>query len=136
MATTRMQAFSSVDEYIASQPQTLQPKLTKLREIIRKAAPKAEESIAYGMPAYKHHGPLVYFACFKQHFGLFPMPSVIEAFRKDLDGYELSKGTVRLPHDKPLPAKLIAQMVKFRAKQNDEKAALKATTKKNKAKTL
>ena len=90
MATTRMQAFASVDDYIAAQPQALQPKLVQLREIIRKAAPKAEECISYGMPAYKHHGPLVYFACFKQHFGFFPMPSVIEAFRKDLDGYAVS----------------------------------------------
>ena len=134
MATTRMQAFASVDDYIAAQPLALQPKLAQLRSIIRKAAPKAEESIAYGMPAYKHHGPLVYFACFKQHFGLLPMPSVIEAFRKELAGYALSKGTVRLPHKEPLPAKLIAQMVKFRAKQNEEKAALKAIVQKTNAK--
>lgn len=133
MATTRIQAFASVDDYIAAQPQALQIKLAQLRKIIRKAAPKADESIAYGMPAYKHHGPLVYFALFKQHLGLYPTPSAIAAFQKELAGYEVAKGTVRLPLEEPLPVNLITDVVKFRVKENEEKAALKAKAKKTKA---
>lgn len=125
-----MQAFKSVDDYIASQPQDLQPKLNRLRQIIRKAAPRAEEGIGYGMPAYKLSGPLVYFAGFKNHFGFFPTPGGVEAFKNELAGYDTSKGTVRFPQDKPLPAKLIADIVKFRVKQNEEKTLLKAKAKK------
>jgi uncharacterized protein YdhG (YjbR/CyaY superfamily) len=133
MATARMQNFSSVDAYIASQPKELQPKLEQLRQTIRKAAPEAEEGISYGMPSYKLHGPLAYFAASKNHLGFYPTPLAIEAFQTELTGYDFAKGTVRLPQDKPLPLKLIADMVKFRAKQNQEKARLKVQTKKAKA---
>jgi uncharacterized protein YdhG (YjbR/CyaY superfamily) len=129
----RMQEFKTVEEYIASQPGAIQAKLEQLRRLIKKAAPKAEESISYGMPAYKLHGPLVYFGGFKNHIGLYALPVAIEAFKKELSAYELSKGTIRLPQDKPLPAKLITEMIKFRVAQNEEKAAAKAKTKKAKA---
>lgn len=129
----RMQDFKTVDDYIASQPQSIQPKLQQLRQLIRKAAPKAGESISYGMPAYTLHGPLLYFGGFKNHIGLYAMPATIEMFKKELSAYELSKGTIRLPQDKPLPTKLITEMVKFRVKQNEEKTAAKAKTPKAKA---
>lgn len=132
MNSSRMQKLDTVDAYIESQPKELRPKLEQLRQAIRKAAPKAEEGIGYGMPSYKLHGPLVYFACFKNHFGFFPMPGAIAAFKEKLSAYELAKGTVRFPHDKPLPTKLISDMVKFRIKQNEEKAALKQVAKKKK----
>jgi len=125
-----MQAFKSVDDYIAAQPKDLQPKLIQLRQTIRKNAPTAEEGIGYGMPAYKLGGPLVYFASFKNHFGFFPTPGGVEAFKNELAEYETSKGTVRFPQDKPLPLKLIADMVKFRVRQNEEKASLKAKARK------
>lgn len=130
---SRMQEFKTVNDYIAGQPKGLQAKLEQLRQTIRKAAPKAEESIAYGMPAYKLHGPLVYFGNTKHHFGLYAMPTSVEAFKDVLAGYDLSKGTIRLPHDKPLPLKLIKDIVKFRIAQNEEKAALKAKPNRAKA---
>lgn len=133
MPTARMQAFETVDAYISAQPAALQKKLVQIRQIIRKTAPKAEEGISYGMPAYKLHGPLVYFANLKSHFGLYAMPATIEAFKNELAAYETSKGTIRLPHDKPLPVKLITDMIKFRVKQNEEKAAQKPNAKKAKA---
>lgn len=128
-----MQKVDTVDAYMALQPKDLQEKLEQLRKTIRKAAPKSEEGIGYGMPSYKLQGPLVYFAYFKNHIGFFPMPDAISAFKEKLSGYELAKGTVRFPHDAPLPVKLIADMVKFRVKQNEEKAALKQLARKKKA---
>jgi uncharacterized protein YdhG (YjbR/CyaY superfamily) len=75
---------------------------------------------------------LVYFGGFKNHIGLYAMPAAVEAFKQELSMYELSKGTIRLPQDKPLPVKLIRDMVKFRVAQNKEKAALKSKVKKSK----
>lgn len=129
-----MPAALSVDAYIAQQPNDLQPRLTQLRQTICEAAPAAEEGISYGMPAYRLHGPLVYFALFKNHIGLYALPATIEAFQKELAGYELSRGTIRLPLTKPLPLQLIADMVKFRARENTAKAAAKSKAQKTKVK--
>lgn len=130
-----MQDYPNVDAYIAAQPLNRQAKLQQLRKIIVKAAPNAEESISYGMPAYKLHGPLAYFANFKNHFSLFAMPAAVEIFKKELAQYETSKGTIRLPHDKPLPVKLISDIIRFRVHQNEEKAALKRRAKKKTSNT-
>lgn len=132
MATTRMQQFATVAQYISAQPEEQQQRLEQLRQVIRKAAPKAEEGISYGMPAYKLHGPLIYFANFKKHFGLYALPSAIAMFKDQLAAYETAKGTIRLPHDKPLPVGLITEIVKFRTKENEAKAAMKAKAKKTK----
>jgi uncharacterized protein YdhG (YjbR/CyaY superfamily) len=99
--------------------------LETLRQTIRKAAPKAEEVISYQMPAFKFYGMLVYFAAYKTHIGFYPTGSGIASFKKELDKYETSKGTVRFPIDKPLPLGLIGKMVKFRVKENFEKKTKK-----------
>lgn len=125
-----MQEFKNVDDYIAAQPEDVQTKLEQLRQTIRKAAPKADEGISYGMPSYKLHGPLVYFGAAKTHIGFYPTADGIEAFKNELSDYDFSKGTIRLPNDKPLPVRLIRDIVKFRIARNEEKASL--TTKKAK----
>jgi uncharacterized protein YdhG (YjbR/CyaY superfamily) len=114
-------AASDVDEYISRQPLAFATVLEKLRQTIRKAAPKADEVISYHMPAYKWKGILVYFAAYKNHIGFYPTGSGIAAFKKELSRYEGSKGTVRFPIDKPLPLGLISKIVKFRMKENSEK---------------
>lgn len=131
-----MKTYSSVDHYIASQPLELKEGLEKMRHTILKAAPGAEEVISYGMPAYKLNGVLVYFAAFKDHYSFFPTGRGVEKFRSKLKGYEISKGTIRLPFEEPLPLKLIGEIVKFRVKDNRAKAALKnkKAGKKSKAK--
>lgn len=135
MATSRMQQHASIDAYIASQPEEQQPTLQKLRELIKKAAPKAEEGISYGMPTFKYKGsPLVYFAAFKNHYGFYPQPKAIEVFKAELAAYDTAKGTIRLPQDKPLPVKLLTDIVKFKVKGNEEKAMRKALPKSSKAK--
>ena len=122
-------APKTIDEYIASFPPEIQAKLEKLRTTIRKAAPKAEETIKYMMPTFTLNGNLVHFAAFKNHIGFYPAPKGIEAFKKELASYELSKGTIRFPLDKPMPYALIGKIVKLRVEQNLGKAAAKAKKK-------
>ncbi len=113
--------FTNIDEYILSLPEETQIILEQLRETIRKAAPQAEEAINYGIPTYKLNGNLVHFAAYKNHIGFYPTSSGIEAFRTELSGYDTSKGTVRFPISKPLPFKLISNIVKFRVLVNLKK---------------
>lgn len=115
----------SVDEYIAMQPETIQPALEKIRQVIRKAAPKAEESISYQMPGYKQNGPLVYFGAFKNHYSFFPTSTPVKAFADQLKKYKSSKGTIQFAYDEPLPVKLISDIVKFKVRENLENKMLK-----------
>lgn len=113
---------STVDEYISSFPQDVQDVLQQVRAVIRKAAPTAEETIAYAMPAYKLNGPLVYFAGYKGHIGFYATPTGHEAFKKELSKYKEGKGSVQFPLSEPMPSKLIEKIVKFRVKENLAKA--------------
>src|SRR5260221_13401533 len=115
----------TVDEYISKYPEKVQIILQKFRETIKKAAPKAEEVISYQMPAFKQNGNLVYFGGWKSHIGFYPVSTAIKAFKKELSGYDGAKGTVKFPLDKPIPYRLISKIVKFRVKENLEKAKAK-----------
>ena len=126
----KSEAPKDVDTYIAAQPEEVRPLLQKLRQTIKKAAPKAEESISYQMPGYKLNGALVYFGSWKNHIGFYPVSSGISKFKKELSAYKVAKGTVQLPLDKPLPVKLISEIVKFRVKENMEKTEAKKAKKK------
>jgi uncharacterized protein YdhG (YjbR/CyaY superfamily) len=121
--------FKTVDEYIGTFPPKTKSLLKEMRQIIKKAAPKAEEVISYNMPAYKLNGPLVYFAGYNHHIGFYPTGSGTEAFKKEISKYETSKGTIRLPLDEPLPVKLISDIVKFRIAANAEKLKVKTNRK-------
>lgn len=124
--------FKSVDEYIASQPKAAQDALKRVRSAIRKALPRAEEVISYQIPAYKLHGSrLLFFAGWKQHYSLYPATDrVVAAFKADLTPYKVSKGTIRFPLFKPVPAKLIERIAKFRAQEVAERERTKATASK------
>ncbi len=115
----------NIDEYIAACPPEMQGRLRELRATIRKAAPDAEETISYQMPTFKLNGNLVYFAVFKNHIGFYPIPTGIEAFKKELSVYKQGKGSVQFPNDEPLPLKLVTRIVKFRAKENLAKTKAK-----------
>jgi len=112
----------TIDEYIANSPEETQPILSTIRETIRKAAPNAQETINYGIPTFTLNGNLVHFAGFKSHIGFYPTPSGIEKFRNELSKYKGAKGSVQFPLDKPIPYGLITRIVKFRLKENLEKA--------------
>ena len=112
--------MNPVDKYIAQFPTPVQAVLTRIRVLIKENAPEAEETIAYGMPAYKtHRKPLVYFAAFKQHIGFYATPSGHSAFSEALARYKQGKGSVQFPIDQPIPFDLIASIVRFRVEENN-----------------
>jgi uncharacterized protein YdhG (YjbR/CyaY superfamily) len=117
--------FTSIDEYIASCPEATRDILEKIRATIKAAAPDAFEKISYQMPTFDLKGNLVHFGVHKNHVGFYPTPSGIEKFKRELSAYELSKGAVQFPLDKPIPFDLIRQMVAFRVKENLENTAAK-----------
>lgn len=121
----RRATANSIDEYIAGCPSDVRERLQRIRRTIRMAAPDAVEAISYGVPTFKLSGNLVHFAAFKEHVGFFPTPSGVEKFKRELAAYENSKGTIRFPHDKPIPLGLIGRIVKFRVRESMHKAVAK-----------
>ena len=116
----------SVDDYITAQTTDIQPLLKEIRKTIKKSAPKAEESISYGMPAYKYCGkPLVYFGAYKYHIGFYATPSGHLEFSEELSRYKQGKGSVQFPIDKALPLQLITKIVEFRVQENETLAQFK-----------
>src|SRR2546422_5045120 len=114
--------FKTIDEYIKASPKDVQGILQKVRLTIRKAAPKAVETISYQMPTFKLNGKgLVYFAAFKNHIGFYPIPSGIEAFEEELSQYKQGKGSVQFPINQPVPFDLVRRIVRFRVKEALEK---------------
>lgn len=114
-----MPVYNSVADYIASHPPPVQRILKGVRAAIRKAVPAAEEVISYNMPTYKLNGErMLYFAVWKNHYALYAATKqVVAAFHDELAPYEIEKGTIRFPLSGPVPAKLIASIAKFRAKE-------------------
>lgn len=120
----------NVDEYLKAYPADVRIIMEKLRQTIKTAAPKAEEVISYQMPAYKYHGMLVYFSGWKNHIGFYPTSSGTNAFKKELSVYKGAKGSVQFPLNKVIPFSLISKIVKFRVKENEEKAEAKKSLRK------
>ncbi|RXK62335.1 hypothetical protein ESA94_04805 [Lacibacter luteus] len=118
-------SITTIDAYLVDFPVSTQTLLQQMRSTIAKAAPKAEEAISYGMPTFKLQGNLVHFAGYKNHIGFYPAPSGIEAFADELKKYKTSKGAIQFPIDEKLPLALVTKIVKFRVKENLEKAAAK-----------
>ena len=111
--------FTTIDEYIRTFPEEVQAELEKMKKAIQEAAPKATDTIRYQMPTFRLNGKnLVYFAAFKNHIGFYPVPSGIEAFKKELSIYKQGKGSVQFPLDKPVPYELVKKIVKFRVAEN------------------
>ena len=113
----------TVNQYLAAVPEPARSTLKEVRAAIRAAAPaETTEIISYGMPMYKYKGTLIGFAAYAKHCSLFlATPSLLKLFKDELSRYEISKGTIRFPPDKPLPASLMKKIVKARAVQNDQK---------------
>lgn len=113
--------FKTIEDYINTCEAEVQGILEKIRKVIREAVPEARETISYQMPAFWLHENLVYFAAFKHHISIFPTPSAIEAFQKELLSYKTSKGAVKFPIGQPIPYDLISAMARFRAEESLEK---------------
>ena len=100
----------TVDEYIAAQDERVQPRLNEIRDILRAALPDAEECISWSMPTYRKGRNIIHFAASKNHLGLYPGGEASAVFAEELTAYEVSKGTIRLPYDRELPAELIGRI--------------------------
>lgn len=112
-------SIQHVNDYIKGFPQNVQLLLKQMRSLIMTLAPDVQESISYGMPAYKTNGkPLVYFAGYKNHIGFYATPNGHQKFVKELSIYKQGKGSVQFPIDEPLPIELISNIIKFRVEQN------------------
>lgn len=114
---------ATVDEYIASFPTSTQAKLKDIRKAITQTSPEADESISYGIPAYKFQGkPLIYFAGYEGHIGLYATPGGQSAFAEELSVYKQGKGSVQLPINDPVPLALIKRIVQHNMKTISGKA--------------
>jgi uncharacterized protein YdhG (YjbR/CyaY superfamily) len=119
-AATGRVAAKTVDEYLAGVPEPARSTLNRIRAVIQSAVPPdATEAISYGIPTFKYKGPLLWFAAFSNHCSLFPGSSVIKALKNELKDLQISKGTIRFPVDKPLPATLVKKMVKARIAEKE-----------------
>jgi uncharacterized protein YdhG (YjbR/CyaY superfamily) len=115
---------TTIDEYLAGVSSDKRAALQKLRKAIQATAPKAEECISYGLPAFRLNGrPLVAFGGAAHHCAFYPMSSrTILAHQDDLKDYETSKGTIRFQADRPLPVALVRKLVKARIAENASRA--------------
>ncbi len=118
MATPKAATPKNIDEYVALFPPDVQTILKKIRSTIKRAAPEAQETISYRMPAFTLHGILVYFAAFKKHIGLYPPVRGDAKLEKSVAIYAGEKGNLKFPLDRPIPYGLIEKIVKLRVKQN------------------
>jgi uncharacterized protein YdhG (YjbR/CyaY superfamily) len=109
---------ATVADYFANLTPDKRAGLEKIRRALKALLPKAEECISYGVPALRHpDGVVVYYAAMKTHLSFFPTSYPIEACAEDLKGYATSRGTIRFPIAKPLPAPLLKKLVRARLEQ-------------------
>jgi uncharacterized protein YdhG (YjbR/CyaY superfamily) len=125
-------SVKSVDDYLASQPKTVRAALDRVRSAIRRAVPRAEETISYQIPTYKLNGrAILYFAGWTRHYSLYPAgANVLDDFKDDLAPFEISRGTIKFPLTQRVPVKLIAGIAKLRAKQVTEREKAASTSRK------
>jgi uncharacterized protein YdhG (YjbR/CyaY superfamily) len=114
---------ASISEYIAAFPPPVQALLERIRQTVRAAAPTAQETISYRMPAFRLNGILLYFAAFRSHIGIYPPVAGDPALEKALSPYAGPKGNLKFPFDQPIPYDLIARIVTLRAQQQATKAS-------------
>jgi len=111
----------SISEYIGAAPKEARKKLREMRACIRTSAPRAKESLKWGMPAFSYERILVTFAAHKSHIGFYPTPSAVRAFAKELSKFATASGSIQFPLEKPLPLPLIRKITAFRVRESIEK---------------
>ena len=120
---TDKKQFMTIDEYISTFPEEVRAVLEKVRQTIHHAAPEAVETMSYGMPTFDLNGKyLVFFAGWKHHISLYPLPAGDEALQQELAHYKRGNGSIQFPLDKPIPYDLIGQIVRFLMSESPEKA--------------
>jgi uncharacterized protein YdhG (YjbR/CyaY superfamily) len=122
-AKVRAKVAASVDEYLARLDEPERTTLASLRAQIRQAAPDATEAISYQIPTYRQNGPLVHFAAQPKHLSFTVVSlDVMNAFREELRGFDVSGRTIRFSAERPLPAALVKRIVKARVQENEARA--------------
>lgn len=117
-----MAKATTIDEYIESFPDDTRKVLKRIRMLIRKVLPKAEQTISYGIPTFKlNDSYVVYFAGFKKHVSVYPIPKGSATFEKQLAPYRAGKGTAQFELGKQLPEKLITQIAKLNLANNKQR---------------
>jgi uncharacterized protein YdhG (YjbR/CyaY superfamily) len=113
------EASKRIDHYLEKVPQPFAQLLRHVREVVRSAAPDAEEIITYSMPGIGQNGPVISYCAHKNHCALYPMgASVLDDFGDDIAPWRTSKGTLRFTPDHPLPDRLIRKLVAARVAAN------------------
>lgn len=126
MATMTAKKPATVEEYLANVPKEQQKLLQQIRSTIKKALPGSGERISYGLPCFTlDDSPVIFYAGFKNHVSVYPVPREHPAFKKELASYKGGKGTAQFPLDEPIPFDLIARMAKFRMEEKAQAHALK-----------
>ena len=119
---TDKKLFTTIDEYISTFPADTQAILENVRQAIHKAAPEAVETISYNIPTFDRNGKhVVFFAGWKQHISLYPLPAGDEAFQQEIAHYKRAKGTIQFPLDKPLPYDVVEKIVTLLIRESPEK---------------
>jgi uncharacterized protein YdhG (YjbR/CyaY superfamily) len=96
--------------------------MENLRTNIRATAPEAVEKISYGIPTFTLNDTyLIYFAGWKNHISIYPIPAGNEAFNKEVARYMAGKGTLQFSYDKPLPYDLITKIVELRVAEVEKR---------------
>ncbi len=119
---TDKKGITTIDEYIASFPGEMQAVLEQVRQAIYHAAPQAVETMSYGMPTFDLNGKhVVFFAGWKHHISLYPLPAGDEAFQQELSRYKIGRGSVQFPLDKPIPYEFVEHIVILLLRESPEK---------------
>jgi uncharacterized protein YdhG (YjbR/CyaY superfamily) len=115
---TGAKQYPEIDAYLAAQPDRDRLPLEKIREIIRKALPDAEEAISYQMPSFKYHGMVAWYAPSKNHYAIYMPPKFLVQFKEQLAQYSQTKSAIHFDYNKPIPEALITEMVVAAAREN------------------
>jgi uncharacterized protein YdhG (YjbR/CyaY superfamily) len=124
MATQRAKV-TTVQEYIELFPPDVREVLESVRAVIRNVIPEAKETISYQIPTFVLDGPVVHFAAFKKHIGMYPPVRGDAKLEAAVEKYANEKGNLAFPLDEPMPLRLIERIVKFQVRQNAARAAEK-----------
>lgn len=117
MKTSQTKA-RTIDTYVEDFPDDMQKVLIKIRTTIRRIIPNAEETISYGVPAFKQNGKyIVYFAGWKHHVSVYPIPAGTKTFQKSIAPFVAGRGTVKFPLDKSIPYSLIEKIAAYNLKR-------------------
>ena len=112
--------YKTIDQYHQAFSGEALERMQAIRKIIHEVVPVVEETISYQIPCFKYNGYLIYYSAYAKHISLsYPFSAAfLEHFKKDLEGYKVSKSAIQLPHNRPLPVGLIKGMIAFRKKEN------------------